>query len=1393
MDRGIVTAFVPRTCTEIGGDGSSNGSGRWPGGALGRPGRAGGEDGPAVSQPPRSLEDIRKRDACVLLGAPGAGKTVEFTREADECEDGCYVTARDFITFADRPEWHGATLFIDGLDEMRAGAADGRTPLNAIRAKLDALGRPRFRLSCREADWFGANDRKHLESVSPSGEVTVLRLDPLSGEGIRELLGRRSDVEDVDEFVAEARERGIDSLLASPQSLQMLADAVAVAGGRYPGTRMETFALACEKLASELNADHRCASRDRPATPELLMAAGRLCALQLLTGAAGHALPGGESDDDYLGLEHVPEDRREALRHALGTRLFESPGEGRLAPVHRQVAEFLAARYLAGLIDCDHLPAGRVLALMTGGDGGVVSELRGLSAWLAAHSKTSRTEIVARDPLGTVLYGDVRGFSPDEKRGVLSGLERLTERKPWIRETVGMDSRLGALAALDMGEVFRSHLRDCPVDDAGQRFLALLLQSLIHGASIPGLAGLLMEIVRDDGRWSGARRLALDAFIRHGGSEAPGELKNLLADVQTGAVSDEEHDLLGTLLSALYPESLSPAEILPYLKPSEPSSDSYLGRYNMFWKYQVPERSTNGQLAELLDGLVDRVDELLPVLAGTERPQGPVASLKPLGRGRLLLALLTRFLETSPEDVASRRLFGWLGIASERRIAALPRDAEPVRTWLDSHPGVQKEIIATGVARCAGSPDFARCMRAVERRLFRAERPADFGRWCLDQALAANDPEVASWFMERVAVSVQRRPHDEGLSREIVEERIRGRTPLVRTFIRELDRLLKTDELDADIRRENQARRKEEQEEWGRWRNAIRSHRAALRENRAEPAVLDQLATAYFGWYVNVEGDTPRERLQYLLADEDLIEEVTNAFRGAIRRSDVPSPAEIIRLHARNRPHHLALPFLAGLEELGRAAPAATLPLDEEQIRQALALHYTIPAGASPADAVSEKDRPRNWYEPLLTEHSGIAADILIEVIRAELRSGKGHASSVYRLEDSEAIARRAALPLLESFPVRCTAEQVDDLSYLLRTALLRCDAAELPALIERKLAHRSMNPAERIHWLGAGLFAPAASVSAPSRRARLEEYVAGNERRIRHLAAFMAKAMAGDGPFSTLTARLDVSALGLLVRLMAAVYQPAADPFDPRSRLIHHFIDRLAFVPAPDATDALKALLGDEALRSWRPALLDAAERQASVRREAEFRHPDLAQVVETLANHGPANAADLAALTFDLIAEISRNIRDGSTNDWRQYWNQAKGSEPWKPKDEDDCRDALLSDLRYKLAPLGVGAAPEGRYADEKRADISVSFGGFNVPIEIKKSSHRNLWSAIGNQLIAKHTRDPGRTDTASMPCSGSATSRSLARCRGQDGVRRAPPSSRSACAPPLRRRRGTASGSL
>ena len=186
--------------------------------------------------------------AYVLIAEPGAGKTTAFKTEA-VTGGGFYVTVRNFLTFDDRPEWHGVTLFLDGLDESRAGTEDDRTPLNDIRRKLDRLGRPPFRLSCRWADWMAANDKEALKDVSPDGTLTVIRLDPLSEKSIKAILTNNHGVEDPDDFIKAARKRGVDRPLTNPQNLDMLAKSVSQ--GKWPDSRKETFDRACGMLIHE--------------------------------------------------------------------------------------------------------------------------------------------------------------------------------------------------------------------------------------------------------------------------------------------------------------------------------------------------------------------------------------------------------------------------------------------------------------------------------------------------------------------------------------------------------------------------------------------------------------------------------------------------------------------------------------------------------------------------------------------------------------------------------------------------------------------------------------------------------------------------------------------------------------------------------------------------------------------------------------------------------------------------------------------------------------------------------------------------------------------------------------------------------------------------------------
>ena len=1296
--------------------------------------------GPSES-PSRPVEDWKDEAAYVLLGPPGSGKTTIFKHLAKH-QGGRCVTARDFLTFDDRPEWHDTTLFIDGLDETRAGTADGRTPLNSIRAKLDRLERPRFRLSCREADWFGANDRDHLKTVSPSGVVKVLRLDPLSDQDIRQILCGALGIEDPEKFVTAAQRKGLDGLLVNAQSLKMLAVAVEAAGV-WPETRTQAFDMSCRTLLAEHNGEHRIASPDPGGITDLIKASGKLCAVQLLTGAAGYALPGAESDQHFLGLDQLPGTDRRLLRRSLQSKLFEFPTERRTGPVHRQIAEFLAARYLAALVE-NGLPVRRILALITGYDGMVVSELRGLSAWLAAHSKSSRAEVIARDPLGTVLYGDAAHFAPEEKRLLLDAIERQTAANPRLITTLQLDSRLGDLVSSDMENHVREILASPAREDSWQSFIVILLEALRHGAPLPKLADPLKELIRDGTRWPRIRDRAVDVFVRHrrNGTQALTDLKELTADVYAGRVPDSDDALLGRLLSTIYPEAISETEVIRYLRV--PQRPDHSPEYDYFWNGQLPKRSTRSQLAVLLDLIVERYDKLL----SDERAHGlPAFFIRWLPTN-----LLARFLRLSGDEVDLTRLFHWLEPAAKAGDWTYDPDigseeSREIRRWLESHPASWKTLLEMSLQHCGDRPDctesywFYNCMHEEEHgRLLGGARPRDFGLWCLDQAVAATNRITADWLIGQVSECLHYSRYDEGLSRKAVSKRLIHFARLNDAFEGRMVEL-EAPTSDRNISKPRaQARSPTERPDW---HDHLKPHADELRGNTARPQLLHELAKVYFGGYLNVRGNSPRDRLNALLAgDESLVDAVLSGFRKTVDRNDLPSDTKVIRLGIANRTHYLALPFMAGLEEMAKTATSGEIDIDHRRLRLALAVHYTVPmwpAARHPAD------RPPPWFAWTLSNRPKVAADVLVRSVLSKLRRGAESPAGIHELAhspDHARVARLATMPLLRQFPVRCASGQLSSLNHLLLAARRYCEIDPLLALIDEKRADHRMNVAQRVHWLVAGL-----CIAPESYVGRLESYAAGKERRIRFLAEAATRQF---GISPDLKYRRSAPALRLLIRLIGASCRPYSlgddsdegvmvTPEMNAADRVRDCIEQLASISTEDASCALEALSSDDDLRSWRSLLMDAAYRQEAARREAEFTYSDTARVLDTLASGAPANVADLAALTLEHLNEIARTIRDGNTSDWRQYWNVDHHSRPQNPRPEDACRDALLSDLRSRLMRLGIEVQPEGRYANDKRADIRLSCAGFNIPVEIKRSCHRDLWSAARSQLIALYTVDP------------------------------------------------------
>ena len=393
--------LVERTCTELGRDGAES-----------------------PETEPRSLSAYRSVQAYVLLGDPGSGKTTSFQAECEELGDQAkFIPARDFLVYEAAPdELRGRTLFIDGLDEVRTGALDVRSPFDRIRGLLIQMGRPRFRISCREADWLGENDRQRLELVAKGSTVTALRLDPLTPTDIENILRESLGVSDPKAFVEQAHERGVDGLLFNPKGLELLVAAVHQ-GSDWPNSRIETFELACAQMARERNREHRNAKRPGVPLGSLIDSAGRLCALQLIADLIGYSLDEDSASAGYPTPDACVQRDLSELRAALSSKLFKADGDQHFSPVHRQIAEYLGAKHLAGLLE-KGLPSGRVMALITGGDGTVVTALRGLAAWLASHSQQVRTELVSHDAAGVAIYGDIRDFAPDEKRALLAALLR---------------------------------------------------------------------------------------------------------------------------------------------------------------------------------------------------------------------------------------------------------------------------------------------------------------------------------------------------------------------------------------------------------------------------------------------------------------------------------------------------------------------------------------------------------------------------------------------------------------------------------------------------------------------------------------------------------------------------------------------------------------------------------------------------------------------------------------------------------------------------------------------------------------------------------------------------------------------------------------------------------
>jgi len=371
---------------------------------------------------PKRMSDYAGTANIVLLGDPGAGKSHLFTELAQAAKT-TVQRAGNFLNTP--PGTAGVTLFIDALDERRAGRSD-RATIDLIVQKLYAVNAARVRLACREHDWLGGTDLAVFHPYfAQSGGYVVLALEPLTDGEQHDIL-KMNGVIDPQEFIKEAVRRDLSEFLINPQNLKMLAEVVLKKD--WPKTRRELFEDTTVILLQEHNRDSARSGGGQYVVNEVRLPASAACALRLISDVEGISLAEVEIDPLYPSYRTIPFAKPELTLASLGRRAFRGLGNEAVDYSHRVSAEYAAAGWLAHQVR-NGLPLGRVQAVI-GIDGIPAPELRGMHAWLAVLLPQVSDAIIDADPFGVLIYSDPKSLGLTQRVGLLHALSRLAAADP---------------------------------------------------------------------------------------------------------------------------------------------------------------------------------------------------------------------------------------------------------------------------------------------------------------------------------------------------------------------------------------------------------------------------------------------------------------------------------------------------------------------------------------------------------------------------------------------------------------------------------------------------------------------------------------------------------------------------------------------------------------------------------------------------------------------------------------------------------------------------------------------------------------------------------------------------------------------------------------------------
>jgi len=1244
------------------------------------------------------LSELDSRARVVLLGEPGIGKSTTLVHAAQRSGTQP-ITVRRLLMLASVPT--GSTLFIDALDQARTrDTADDR--IDALSVAVREGNVTHWRLACRSEDWRGRADLDALIPDGASEEVCVVQLLPLQYDEAAAVLRSLGHITP-ESFLDRAAANGAEGFTESPLMLKLL-HTVFDTAGQWPRTRFELFDLATQRLVAETNEERE--HLPRPSVPALLDAAGIVSLLLLTTGTEGvwrSSMAPPLSDDKHFVTREVCNVDNDVLDNLFDSALFR--GEGHVfEPVHRSIAEFLAGRSLAmavvGGSGRAAYPLSRALALITDANNRAPTELRGVHAWLTVHlARLGRTDdastLVEADPISALFYGDVASFDTQLRRTLLYAL---SEDDPYFRSQAKGDTAIAGLAGEDLAEDFRVILNDV---NSQHHLMITVLDALAGGNPVLSLGDLLDQIAHDESRPSGHRQRAVDALLNLS-SDHHAEARHLFDSISQLAASNDREGLRAKLLAECSePMFDTDAVVNVLLTYGSISHDETIMRL-----YPLQRRLRQVARPDVLDTLANH------------QPIPWAEAYKCSELEQILNDMFVAALDDAPM-LDSTRLLRWVKVLSPSAHSMLTSEAtNAIGRWMDAEGG--REIALFEAIRSNMDTECTwiantyteLCGRSVTRSIIKhLVRPA-------------SPDEVSTAVRTRITLAVDILTHwftvDLFDAYWQVYNQLEGDAEFAEQFQQLTVREIEKYRQDAIDRKREKDRSKRIKKRW-----VLRRLSRSLDKVRAgsEQKTVHHAARAYF--YQDSENTTPFgiQRVQQIYGHE-----ITEAIveRWCALATDGLEEIEAFRrgtTAGQGQHEWVELAAVAGIHwllEQGNIKDCGDTPI--------AVLLCVFTQGYMLQDESVRHQIQRCALDGLSQSQEGLNA--LIVFWESSLDAGAVHLLGVDILIANKDLLTRFSSQLDSLLHRRPDlGKQALRETFELATQTLEPD--RITELVEAALSIELSNDARGL-WLAVGIELDPA---------RFQEHLS-NTTDLAILTTALAEYSMGayksalilDDP-ATRSERyaLAIEYLGPSTSPMDARKSGAVTDAMQRIDVVNRAMEVLGSDTTAVISERTAELLANDSLEQWHTYLRHVLAKQAAIRRDEIFSKPNATDVRAALNGGPPLNAADLHAIIIEELTSMANTLHTDSTTPWKQFWNTDRYGNATEPRIENVCRDRILERLADRFQPYAITAVlPEALRGEGTRSDMLVLCGaGANLPVEVKRHNHADLWSAASTQL--------------------------------------------------------------